>query len=227
MRKPTRCSAEGFSLIELLVSMGIILMLLGLFLPSLANARKSGRSIQAVAVFASNRRIVATYQTDFAEYFPLSKQGDGVASKTINYYGPLLFKGYIKRIEDIDPWFTERGFTSTQMTYAAFMDFSLMVPGATRPMSLVPVVAQNAAKIVNPSGKGLLLMSPVIADKNGGSGSWCCYPGAPKSPIAFDDGSAGEFYWAELLPDGKLYVENEIGTPVSKTWFGLRGSDRK
>jgi hypothetical protein len=49
----------------------------------------------------------------------------------------------------------------------------------------------------------------------------------PKAPIAFADGSAGEYRFSELLgPRDELILENGIGAPVFSTWEGIRGRDR-
>lgn len=106
----------------------------------------------------------------------------------------------------------------------------LMIVGQTEsvPWEERRVFPQRRSSVHFPASKGLLWQP--LRDRDHGRGppdnAWCCLPSSPPGPIAFVDGSGAIARWSDLLPTGELYIENEIGFPVTRTWDGVRGRDR-
>lgn len=66
-RSPPR-RRPGFSLVELLVVIGIIVLLMGILLPTLSRVRKSGQRTRAEAVLQNISAAIGVYQLQFRSY---------------------------------------------------------------------------------------------------------------------------------------------------------------
>jgi type II secretory pathway pseudopilin PulG len=61
---------SGFTLLELLVVLGIVMILLGILLPSLAGTRRSAAQVACAMEMRSMAAAVATYAIDFRDHIP-------------------------------------------------------------------------------------------------------------------------------------------------------------
>ena len=87
-RSDTARRADGFTLVELLVVIGIIALLISILLPSLNRARQSANSIYCQANLRSIYQAVAIYAVSNKDFIP---SGDGVVAAAggqpaINYW---------------------------------------------------------------------------------------------------------------------------------------------
>lgn len=222
---PQRKCGSGFTLLELLVVIGLILIVLSLALPLLAKSFSSARTTRQMAAVQQNAMLLQLYAADFAELFPVARY-DHATSAAIYFYEPLVAGGYAASITEIDPDGMNRdGKPNVMMSTCLVYDAERMRPGRTEPEMQRKTRPVRLSEVRWPSSKGSLLCR-IVRDGRIVS-YWCCVDGAPKGPVAFCDGSVGFYGWRELLPPGEMYTENGVGAPVITTWDGFRGRDRQ
>jgi len=82
---PARGEGEGFTLVELLVGIGIIAILMALLLPSLRNAREQSRSLACLSNLREMMHAAAIYQSGNGGRFPIAVYSVNRAPIFINY----------------------------------------------------------------------------------------------------------------------------------------------
>lgn len=227
-----RIHANGFTLVELAVVIGILMILAGILAPALAGARETARLTRAVENSRSLAAILVLYANTNRDLYPISTPGDAVRSAH-RWQSAAREAGLLPEAQPSDDpqspdWF--------DMSLCMVYDAALMRPGATIPIPdpahsrpgdppvLLPTSPVRQSQVAYPSGKGLLFTSTLpyyLPERR-----WCCLPDSPRGPVAFVDGSAAAFRWTELLPGGAFRPENGIGVPVYSTWGGCLGRDR-
>src|SRR4051812_886634 len=78
----------GFTLIELLVVIGIIVILMGLALPAILKALKSGQRTKAAADFQTIAAGLEAFKQDFGDYPRVEQSNEGFAVLTKALIGP-------------------------------------------------------------------------------------------------------------------------------------------
>jgi len=87
---------RGFTLVELLVVIGIIAVLLGILLPALAASRESARTIKCAANLRSIGQGIATYLAEYKGVFPPSNFYYGTAISSTGVQTPAQpTQGYV------------------------------------------------------------------------------------------------------------------------------------
>ncbi len=217
---------RGFSLIELVMVMGVVMILVGLTLPSLQRSWWSGRTTGNLAVMRQNAMLIQQYTEDHKGVFPLSGHKLSVDA-AFYWYRPLVASGHLSSTREADPaGFRRYGMCNVAMSQCMVHPAERFVRGNTQPEDLRRATPVRSSEVLYPSAKGLLKSIRVIEERI--ETYWCCVPGAPPGPVAFADGSASIEYWMNLLPNGRFEPdENGIGAPVSTTWGGVKGRDRQ
>src|SRR5258706_9896980 len=89
---------RGFTLVELLVVIGIIALLISILLPALANARRSGNTVKCL----SNLRQVGTalqmYAGDYRGSIPVCRQDPENGASGSTYYWIDMLAPYASRL---------------------------------------------------------------------------------------------------------------------------------
>lgn len=223
---------RGFSLIELIVAIGVVLVLVGLFLPAVAGSMAKARTTGQLAAVQQTAVIVEMYLRDSGEVYPLAHTPNAVQAGW-RYLEPIVASGLLSSPQDLGEGAFSRtgagghkGSLNILLSENLVCDWEEFRPGRTHPEEQRPARAVRASEVVLPSAKGSLSVGE-ITDGHA-VGLWCCIAGSPPGPVGFCDGSVGMYRWEELLPKGeKLFVENGAGFPVGTTWSGFRGRDRQ
>lgn len=219
VNETTRQAFGGFSLIELIVVIGAIMVVLGLLLPSLGKSRKTAENVVALAGIRSNATLIHAYAAENSGIFPIASNSPWACAEF--WMLPVLQGGFVGSVQDtyIGPSSTR---TPCTMTAAATMNPAQMVRGRTLPINEVKSVPLTLARVAFPADKGLLHANTA---SDAPTQPWCCGV-LVAAPVAFFDGSASEYAWGELLSDGLLQVQDNVGFPVLSTWGGLESRDR-
>lgn len=214
---------RAFSILELCVVLGVILILVSLALPSLSRARDAARQLGDSVSASQYAKLITQYAGDHKDLFPAfvdKAYKDSVWIRSGGWGLELERAGLLNQAAFISP-----GEMPYKFTYAAFVDPKVIEPGRV-PLfdDIVPTI--NAMTSVRyPSAKGMLW--PVRRPTDPVEVAWCCGVESAPGSIAFVDGSVAVYRWHDMAgPDG-IQIELWAGYPVISTWYGIFGKDRR
>ena len=220
--------AHGFTLAELIVVLGIIMILFGLLVPALANSYSQTKLTRDMSLVRQHAAAIQMYTSDFEDVYPLLGFGRPFVDAA-QWWVPMRDAGYFRHMAEIDPYADPSLEHSTfQMSIAMVANPDFMRPGS------VPLGAEfysspiRSGAVIFPSAKGLeLRTSDAVPDPYAFNGFDCDDIGAPwPAPISFCDGSAMSGTCRDFIHNDPFYTENGVGIPIISTWFGVRGRDR-
>lgn len=230
-RKPARSSRRGFSLLELTVAIGVVLVLLSIALPAIRSVRAQAAMTADLSLLRQNAILASAYCGDYKGVYPIAAD---TGWRCAAYWGQAVVEaGGVKAITEIDPTYDlaeGRQPTRHSMTVAAAFDWTFMVLGQTRDPVVTSPSPVRQENMLYPDAKGLLWTSDVLphfvpAGSESRSASWCCVEGGRPGGVAMCDTSARQGRWPEFVSHPDRGSENGIGLPVFTTWDGCRGRD--
>ncbi|MBX3321927.1 MAG: type II secretion system protein [Phycisphaeraceae bacterium] len=214
---------SAFSIIELIVTIGIVMILIGLLLPAISQAREQAKRTHNLSSIRGAMMMLTQYTSDHQEYYPLG--WTDVVNAAMYWHLPLQISGHIDSWQDLGIINRDQNRTLIAMTQTAILNQNTFVPGAGLHLHEQPLRSQQTSTIRYSSHKGILFQYYVEASGKIPATEWCCGRDAPVAPIAFADGSAllATYKQFDVQPLPALHLR--VGTPVATTWHGLAGRD--
>jgi type II secretory pathway pseudopilin PulG len=220
-------TVRGFTIIELIVCLGVIMILISLLAPALGRSINEARVVTRMSLLRQHAAATMVYANDYKGVFPYQQAHPVHAAKY--WYVPMMTKGYLQGgAKGVDPYGMKlESAIGLGMSMAMVYPAALMTPGATVDPETMQPSPVRVSDVAHPSAKGFLFRSRVT----GGDGAvayWCCSqsPGI-RGEVAMADASVIFEPWtAFLVPGVPDRLENGIGLPVVATWRGVLGIDR-
>jgi len=230
---------RAFSIIELVVVIGVIMVLLGIFLPTLSGAKASAKQIQQVSNIRQVGTLIDLYLNDWKESYPIAdirpdwfpdsvSQADAERLGIGKRWETALIGASLATPHEIDTiYYNSHAFNSVTM----YTSPDVMTP------TTIPVweshqnsaVKQSWAKY--PSLKGLVGVSFVPDGGNedrlvAGHKLWNNgLPDGPLAPVLFADSSVSRLRYSELRKPDPAPI-GYWGLGIMYTWNGIKGRDR-
>jgi len=157
-RYSRRCNGRparrfGVTIIELMVSFGVILVLMSILVPALRGARQRAEEIGVLSQARQNGIIIAIYIASHQGFFPLGRYIHPSSASAL-WSGEAVRSGVLSQHEAEQlgsGWYHESIVTALEARH--------MYRGQTLPWESLKVDRIRASKIANPSGLALLSYS--------------------------------------------------------------------
>lgn len=215
---------SGFSLIEVILCIGILMILLGLVLPMTSGAKQRAMDARMLGTMRSNGALLSLYAHDHDMLFPNDSQMVGRA--VLDWYRPLIRTGLIRGDVDVDPDGIRRHKVQrVSMTAAAVCPPERMVPGATLPLDMSTTTTMRLSQVLHPASKGVLFQYVQVTGEVHELWSTRAHNG-PVLPITFADGSVLAARSRSFVLEFD-FLEDWVGSPVLSTWRGVLGVDQR
>ncbi|MCE7974096.1 MAG: prepilin-type N-terminal cleavage/methylation domain-containing protein [Leptolyngbya sp. PLA1] len=222
----TRPRPTGFTLVELVVVVGVVAMLVSFFIPALAKAAESGRRTQDAATARQNVALVAMYASDHKDMHPIA--ADRAFAAALRWYEPLVTGGYVNVAADVDPRISRKnGGITMVLSVCMTLDPEMMIPGRTMPPTVARATGVRMTSIPYPSSKGQIIKASSDGTTPQEGGRYYCCAGPPwKTAIAMCDGSAVTADAWELNGGLPPLIIDQVGSPAYSSWGGFLARDR-
>ena len=223
IRYSGRIPAPAFTLVEVIVTIGVILVLVGIWLPAISGAWVAAQNTRSASVINQGGVVLQLYQNDWRSY-PL--RSDTAINSTHQWAVLAAETGYVQIAGQLDPGLREADRAPTvHMSMCIAVQAALLSPVPTPPGDIASFAVRDDM-IAFPSGRGVLLrayVDPTVENPV----TFCCGSPAPTMPVAFADGSVALGTWRDFMLDDTLDIAGGIfGIPVYSTWGGYLSRDR-
>lgn len=226
-RKIQRASRRAFSLIELVVCMGVLMMLVSFVVPSIGKSIEKSRITRDSAQLRQNFVLVTQYVHDHKGVYPVAHTRAIDSGRS--WFHALQATGAIQSPAEVDPAAYRRwGDVTFYLATGLACDPNDVIPGQSIQFGLLPAAAVAEHRVSFPSLKGAMLKN-----NSGGDGStypdvprWFCCVDRWQAPVTMCDGSTFVTDYLELSGGVPPVVVDGIGVPVWTTWGGALGRDK-
>jgi len=236
--RPHRTSVRrGFTLAELLVLVGLLVILLGLLLPGISQARSSARNTQALLDARNTGMLLIDHASSVDDNIP---QGRLLPSESDTEMTPAALAAArwwmgVPEMMTAEGRLDLRFAKDERHALLGSPKYLLTVPAAaadaefdpeasyTSDLWSIPSARRRFSEVRRPSGK--MMLYEVRPGNDEFTQTWCCISYDVRGALVRFDGSG---LVARVIDfedhrrfDGLLYR----GVPVVSTWFGLKGVD--
>ena len=242
VRRSSGSAHRGFTMIEFLVSIGVVLVLLGLILPAIGSSMERARTTADLATIRSNTATISAFTLANNDLYPLG--GASRCAICRGWVRPLLAQGFLSEIAQADPNYRRWEKLSFWMSQSLGAEVREFTRGTTRPCPESPSSAVAVSAVTFPSAKGLMVRA--FSEHGGtpmdGEGTQTRFYGRPGEPrwfccagigwdtaVSFCDGSAEIGRYTDYTPDGGRPVQladHWVGDPIISPWGGYRARER-
>lgn len=226
------CRSLGFTIVELIVSLGVLSVLIGISMPALLGAKKKAHALALLVNQRESLLLVYAYAHDHSGLFPsfgveqtnIAEVRRADRALALHWWDQVEYWGYYLQSRGYDGWVTlgpgasENGFDSMGCTTCS----------KTRPAHLLTAAAfgepglfsqsedltsmhrvQRIDQVSFPADKGLLRLQLTLDGR---------------VPVAFADGHVSEMRESALTPGAPVDMAYS-GLAVIMTPSGVRGRD--
>jgi len=220
----------GFSIIELIVVIGVVMVLIGILLPVLGGARQTAQTSAQASQLRQLMLAVSMYADAWDDVYPIADERPDTAPGYVDpdtvqfgreWWLAMVDAGIFTREEAIDE--NTYDILNAVCSTTLRTDPRIMTPTTIVPWEIRKSSPVHQYQAIYPSDKGTLSFIQVGAE--GTFSPWCCLPGSSPGPVAFVDGSVSVLRWSDFPePDPPPILD--IGRLIDTTWDGIRGRDR-
>ncbi len=215
--------ARAFSLIELVMVIGVVMILIALVAPTLGRTIESARDTRRGAALAGAVKLVSMYAGQYRDVAPIATTS--AEDNRWRWADALIAAGFAEGWKSIDPDYSPVDRVVYYFQNRAFHDrVEDLTPGQTEPEQWAQSDPVRLASVAFPDR----LIQVTQLTKPSSNTGWCCfthirtYP----APVVFADGHVETGYWTDFVFEDELFVENNVGWPAYSTWFGHRGRSK-
>lgn len=239
LRIPTAARGElaigstrpGFTMVELLVVIGVIMVLIGLILPAIGASVESARTTADLATVRGNSMLIIQYANEHDDAYPIGGPNRCVASS--HWHQPLVAEGYLSDIAAADPYSYPRwGRVTFMMSESLAADPLEFTPGFTRRCHVSPSTAIAQHLLPFPDRKGMMVKNFEREGRGMGPNGvmldrfFCCVP-PWRVPVTFCDGSGQTGTYLDFSGGQRPVTDqNGIGVPIRSAWGGYTARER-
>ena len=222
------CARRAFSLVELLLVVGVVFILIGISIPALSNAKRAALRARQLAQIQQCGTLLDTYIANADDWYPLA--GPDQQAAMTDWYAPLVEAGLSEGAAELDRVSLSKGVSiAFALSGSMVSDPAYYTPdhGWYPDLHERPVSPVRSTQIQHPSSKGVLFTWRIGYDETSGREVWwCCLDLTLPAPLGFADGSAETLSVEQCWTSDPIRLPEVAGVPVASTWHGVNGRDR-
>ncbi len=223
---------RGFSIIELIVVIGVVMVLMGILLPVLSGTRQTAQKTKLASQVRQMATMIAMYCDSQDDIYPVADDRFWFRPRTAPFQPPpyelgrwwgyaLVDTGFMTEEQMLDPNYLDA--LNQNISIAMCYDWRKMQPDTIEPYAnrFTSSVMQSTTRY--PSSKGMIAV--FVVNNSPDPEYWCCTQIDPPGPVGFADGSIDIIAWHQLPTPSHAPILG-IGNVVASTWNGIMGRDR-